>query len=50
MRAVIFERGNREAVDKMLEHGDGYTHGENFNRAVVLGLHLVALSAEGGSH
>jgi len=36
-----------DMVDKMLEHGDAYTHGENFNRAVILGLHLVALSAEG---
>ncbi|MFH1269171.1 MAG: hypothetical protein ABIK89_25870 [Planctomycetota bacterium] len=36
-----------DMVEKMLEHGDGYTHGENFNRAVILGLHLVALRAEG---
>jgi len=40
----------KDMVDKMLEHGDGYTHGENFNRVVILGLHLVALGAEGGSH
>ena len=39
----------KDMVDKMLEHGDGYTHGENFNRAVILGLHLVALRAEGVS-
>lgn len=32
----------KDMVEKMLEHGDGYTHGENFNRAVILGLHLVA--------
>ena len=37
----------RDMVDKMLEHGDGYTHGENFNRAVILGLHLVAQQAKG---
>ena len=36
-----------DMVAKMLEHGDGYTHGENFNRAVILGLHLVALGAKG---
>ena len=39
-----------DMVDKMLEHGDGYTHGENFNRTVILGLHLVALRARGGGH
>ncbi|NQT12264.1 MAG: hypothetical protein HQ582_05925, partial [Planctomycetes bacterium] len=32
----------KDMVEKMLQHGDGYTHGENFNRAVILGLHLVA--------
>lgn len=29
-------------VEEMLAHGDGYTHGENYNRTVILGLHLVA--------
>jgi hypothetical protein len=38
-----------QIVKTMLEHGDEYTHGENFNRAVVLGLHLVALQAAGAS-
>lgn len=33
-------------VEKMLTHGDGYTHGENFNRAVILGLHLIAQRAK----
>lgn len=32
----------KDMVAKMLQHGDAYTHGENFNRAVILGLHLVA--------
>ena len=35
-----------DMVQKMLAHGDLYTHGENYNRAVVLGLHLVALEAD----
>ncbi|HUT92587.1 MAG TPA: hypothetical protein VMY37_24050 [Thermoguttaceae bacterium] len=50
--ALVREAGPyvKDMVDKMLEHGDGYTHGENFNRAVILGLHLVALGAEGSSH
>jgi hypothetical protein len=38
-----------DMVDKMLRHGGGYTHGENFNRAVVLGLHVAALRAEGAA-
>ncbi len=33
----------RDMVEQMLEHGDLYSHGEDFNRAVTLGLHLVAL-------
>jgi len=33
----------RDMVAKMLSHGHFYTGGENFNRAVVLGLHLIAL-------
>ena len=37
----------RRMVDLMLEHGDRYQHGENFNRAVVLGLHLLARKARG---
>ncbi len=32
-------------VEAMLAHGDDYDRGENFNRSVVLGLHLVALQA-----
>ncbi len=32
----------REMVDAMLEHGHLYTVGEDFNRAVVLGLQLLA--------
>ena len=36
----------RDMVEQMLAHGDAYSYGENFNRSVVLGLHLVAL--EGG--
>jgi hypothetical protein len=35
----------RDMVAKMLEHGHLYDRGENFNRVVVLGLHLVALQA-----
>jgi len=31
-----------DMVRKMLEHGHLYTVGEDFNRAVVLGLHLIA--------
>jgi hypothetical protein len=38
----------RDMVAQMLAHGDLYSHGENFNRAVVLGLHLVALHAHNG--
>ena len=37
----------RDMVEQMLAHGDAYSYGENFNRSVVLGLHLVAL--EGGN-
>jgi hypothetical protein len=29
-------------IGKMLAHGRLYTDGENFNRAVAIGLHLVA--------
>jgi hypothetical protein len=32
----------KRLVEAMLEHGADYSHGENFNRAVILGLHLVA--------
>jgi len=32
-----------DMVEKMLAHGHRYTHGENFNRSVVLGLHLLAV-------
>ncbi|MCD6359414.1 MAG: hypothetical protein J7M38_01035, partial [Armatimonadetes bacterium] len=32
----------RGMVETMNEHGDLYSHGENFNRSVVLGLHLIA--------
>ena len=35
-----------DMVAKMLEHGKHYTHGENFNRTVILGLHLLALRAK----
>ena len=38
-----------DMVNKMLEHGKHYTHGENFNRTVILGLHLVALRAKGAA-
>ena len=38
-----------DMVGKMLRHGDDYTYGENFNRAVILGLHLVALRAKGAA-
>ncbi len=34
-------------VATMLAHGGDYESGENFNRSVVLGLHLAALQAEG---
>jgi hypothetical protein len=37
----------QDMVAKMLAHGNKYTRGENFNRAVILGLHLVALQARG---
>ena len=33
----------RDMVEKMLVGGRLYTRGENYNRAVVLGLHLLAL-------
>jgi hypothetical protein len=33
----------RDMVRKMLVGGELYTHGENYNRAVVLSLHLLAL-------
>lgn len=33
----------RDMTEKMLSHGHLYTHGEDFNRAVVLGLHLLAV-------
>lgn len=33
----------RRMVRAMLEHGRRYDSGENFNRAVILGLHLLAL-------
>ena len=36
-----------DMVHKTLAYGRGYTHGENFNRTVILGLHLVALRARG---
>ena len=36
----------RDMVEQMLAHGDRYSHGEDFNRAVVLGLHLAALQAD----
>ena len=36
----------RRMVEQMLTHGHLYSHGENFNRAVLLGLHLVALQAK----
>ena len=32
----------RRMVQIMVEHGDRYDHGENFNRAVVLGLLLAS--------
>ncbi len=32
-----------DMVRKMLDHGHLYTSGENFNRSVVVGLHLLAL-------
>jgi hypothetical protein len=32
----------RGMVEQMLTHGELYTHGEDFNRTVVLGLHLLA--------
>lgn len=35
----------RGMVRAMLEHGEAYDRGENLNRSVVLGLHLVALEA-----
>ena len=38
-----------DMVRKMLTHGDRYTRGENFNRAVVLGLHVLALREAGGA-
>lgn len=38
-----------EMVAKMVAHGDAYTGGEDFNRAVILGLHLVAMEAKGVS-
>ncbi|HUS80462.1 MAG TPA: hypothetical protein VM283_04280, partial [Armatimonadota bacterium] len=34
----------REMVRTMLEHGGDYDSGENFNRSVVMGLHLLALT------
>ena len=34
-----------DMVKKMLAYGRLYTHGENFNRAVILGLHLAASQA-----
>lgn len=33
-------------VDVMLACGDRYDRGENFNRAVVLGLHLLAMRTD----
>ena len=37
----------QDMVTKMVVHGSQYMGGENFNRAVILGLHLVALRARG---
>jgi len=39
-----------DMVEEMLTHGDGYTHGEDFNRAAVLGLHLVSQRAKEGGN
>ena len=39
----------RRMVDIMLEHGQGYHVGENFNRTVVLGLLLLAAESRGAN-
>ncbi len=36
----------RDMTEKMLAHGQLYTHGEDFNRAVVLGLHLLGTNED----
>lgn len=35
----------RDMVDAMLQHGHLYNGGEDFNRAVILGLHLLAIES-----
>jgi hypothetical protein len=39
----------RRMVHVMLEHGHRYDGGENFNRAVILGLHLLSVEASRSS-